>query len=99
MRGKDIPRDFPQRAQLFPDLEEWYNPGDSVIVSPSGRIVAGPPHEEHRILYAECDPVVASTAKRPLDVAGAPPRAVHLHPHGHPRRPPSHHIREPWRPP
>src|SRR6202140_4081506 len=70
MRGKDIPKDFPKRAQLFPDLEEWYNPGDSVIVSPGGRIVAGPLHEEHGILYAECDPVVASTAKRTLDVAG-----------------------------
>jgi nitrilase len=70
MRGKDIPKDFPKRAELFPDLEEWYNPGDSVIVSPSGRIVAGPLHEEHGILYAECDPVVASTAKRTLDVAG-----------------------------
>ncbi len=70
MRGKDIPKDFPKRAQLFPDLEEWYNPGDSVIVSPSGRIVAGPLHEQHGILYAECDPVVASTAKRTLDVAG-----------------------------
>jgi nitrilase len=70
MRGKDIPKDFPQRAQLFPDLEEWYNPGDSVIVNPGGRIVAGPLHEEHGILYAECDPVVASTAKRTLDVAG-----------------------------
>ena len=70
MRGKDIPKDFPKRAQLFPDLEEWYNPGDSVIVNPGGRIVAGPLHEEHGILYAECDPLVASAAKRTLDVAG-----------------------------
>src|ERR1700692_1553296 len=44
MRGKDIPKDFPTRAQLFPDLEAWYNPGDSVVVSPGGRIVAGPLH-------------------------------------------------------
>ncbi len=70
MRGKDIPRDFPQRAALFPDLEAWYNPGDSVIVSPGGRVVAGPMHEQHGILYAECDPARASAAKRTLDVAG-----------------------------
>lgn len=70
MRGKDIPKDFPQRATLFPDLEAWYNPGDSVVVNPGGRIVAGPLHEEHGILYAECDPAVASAAKRTLDVAG-----------------------------
>ncbi len=70
MRGKDIPKDFPSRAKLFPDLEAWYNPGDSVVVSPGGRIVAGPLHEQHGILYAECDPSVAAAAKRTLDVAG-----------------------------
>jgi nitrilase len=70
MRGKDIPKDFPQRALLFPDLEEWYNPGDSVIVDPAGHIVAGPLHEKHGILYADCDPARASAAKRTLDVAG-----------------------------
>jgi nitrilase len=70
MRGKDIPRDFPKRAQLFPDLDSWYNPGDSVIVEPGGRVVAGPLHEQHGILYADCDPAAASAAKRTLDVAG-----------------------------
>ena len=70
MRGKDIPKDFPQRAKLFPDLESWYNPGDSVIVDPRGEIVAGPLHEAHGILYADCDPAVASASKRTLDVAG-----------------------------
>jgi nitrilase len=70
MRGKDIPKDFPQRAKVFPNLEEWYNPGDSVIVNPSGSIVAGPLHEKHGILYADCDPARAAAAKRTLDVAG-----------------------------
>jgi len=70
MRGKDIPKDFPERAKLFPDLESWYNAGDSVIVDPRGVIVAGPLHEQHGILYADCDPAVASAAKRTLDVAG-----------------------------
>jgi nitrilase len=70
MRGKDIPQDFPERARLFPDLETWYNPGDSVIVDPRGVVVAGPLHESHGILYAECDPAAAGAAKRTLDVAG-----------------------------
>jgi nitrilase len=70
MRGKDIPADFPRRSEIFPDLESWYNPGDSVIVDPRGRIVAGPLHEKHGILYADCDPAVATAAKRTLDVAG-----------------------------
>jgi nitrilase len=70
MRGKDIPRDFPDRARLFPDLEAWFNPGDSVIVNPHGKVVAGPLHEQHGILYADCDPARASAAKRTLDIAG-----------------------------
>jgi nitrilase len=41
-----------------------------VIVDPSGSIVAGPLHEKHGILYADCDPARASAAKRTLDVAG-----------------------------
>jgi nitrilase len=70
MRGKDIPSDFPSRKQLFPDLAAWFNPGDSVIVDPTGRVVAGPLHEKHGILYADCDPARASAAKRTLDIAG-----------------------------
>ena len=70
MRGKDFPRDFPERNRLFPDLEAWFNPGDSVIVDPGGTVVAGPLHEKHGILYADCDPARASAAKRTLDVAG-----------------------------
>jgi nitrilase len=70
MRGKDIPTDFPDRKRLFPDLEAWFNPGDSVIVDPGGNVVAGPLHEKHGILYADCDPAVAAAAKRTLDVAG-----------------------------
>src|SRR5438105_7383165 len=34
MRGRDLPEDFPERARLFPDLDEWFNPGDSVVVAP-----------------------------------------------------------------
>jgi nitrilase len=70
MRGKDIPKDFPERSRLFPDLEAWFNPGDSVIVDPRGVVVAGPLHEKHGILYADCDPARAAAAKRTLDVAG-----------------------------
>jgi nitrilase len=70
MRGKDIPADFPQRARLFPDLEDWFNPGDSVIVGPDGELVAGPLHDAHGILYADCDPARANAAKRTLDVTG-----------------------------
>src|SRR5205823_1547998 len=70
MRGRDVPADFPQRDALFPDPDDWFNPGDSVVVGPDGRLVAGPLHDEHGILYADCDPASASAARRTLDVAG-----------------------------
>jgi len=70
MRGKDIPTDFPDRKRLYPDPEAGLNPGDSVIVDPGGNVVAGPLHEKHGILYADCDPARAAAAKRTLDVAG-----------------------------
>lgn len=70
MRGRDVPADFPGRDQLFPDQDDWFNPGDSVIVGPDGRIAAGPLRNEHGILYADCDPAAAAAARRTLDVAG-----------------------------
>jgi nitrilase len=70
IQGRDVPRDFPGREQIYPDPDEWINPGDSVIVSPVGEVVAGPLHEQHGILYADCDPARAVAARRTLDVAG-----------------------------
>lgn len=89
MRGRDIPEDFPERSRVFPDLDNWYNPGDSVIVGPDGRIVAGPLHEEHGILYADCDPAATAAARRTLDVAGhyGRPDVFHLEIHREPLDP------------
>jgi nitrilase len=70
MRGRDVPADFPSRDRLFPDQDDWFNPGDSVIVGPDGRLVAGPLRNEHGILYADCDPAAAAAGRRTLDVAG-----------------------------
>ena len=89
MRGRDVPESFPSRDALFPDLDDWFNPGDSVIVGPDGRIVAGPLRNEHGILYADCDPAAAAAARRTLDVAGhyARPDVFPLEVHAEPRRP------------
>ena len=70
MRASDIPEDFPGRAQMFPDDDEWINPGDSAVFAPGGRFVAGPLHEEHGVLFAEIDVSLALSAHRTLDVAG-----------------------------
>src|SRR5260370_35750058 len=74
MRGKDIPKDFPQRAKLFPNLEEWYNAGDSVVVNPSGVVVAGPPPEEHGIVLRGARPPRPPRRRRARAPAG--PSAV-----------------------
>jgi nitrilase len=70
LRASDVPATFPGRDQLFPDPDEWMNPGDSVVVAPGGAIVAGPLHEEHGLLLADIDPARAAAAHRTLDVAG-----------------------------
>ena len=70
LRGSDIPESFPGKAQLYPDGDEWINPGDSVVIAPGGKIVAGPLHKEHAILYADVDLGRIAAAKRTLDTTG-----------------------------
>ena len=70
MKGSDIPADFPEKDSLYPDSNEWINPGDSVVIAPGGEILAGPMHEETGIIYHELDLEKVSNAKRALDVTG-----------------------------
>jgi nitrilase len=70
MQARDVPADFPQRAAIYPNEDEWLNPGDAIVVDPMGTVAAGPLHRERGILYAECDPGRASLARRSLDLAG-----------------------------
>ncbi len=81
LRGSDVPEDFPSRLELFPDAEEWINAGDSVVVDPQGKIVAGPMRRETGILYAEIDAARVASSRRTLDVAGhyARPDVFELH--------------------
>ncbi len=70
MQAKDIPESLPGRDRLYPDPDKWLNPGDSVIVAPGGKVVAGPLHEAHGILYADVDPAATDAAHYTLDAAG-----------------------------
>jgi len=70
IRASDVPADFPERDRLFPDADEWLNPGDSVVVAPGGEVVAGPLHEQHGQLSVDIDLSQAAAAHRTLDVAG-----------------------------
>jgi nitrilase len=69
-QGRHIAPAMPGKAALFADEDEWVNPGDSVIIAPGGKIVAGPMHESLGILYAEVDLERVGTARRSLDVVG-----------------------------
>lgn len=70
LRADDLPPSFPGKGQLYPDPQEWVNPGDSVVVAPGGRIVAGPLRREAGVLYADLDLNQVGAARRTLDVAG-----------------------------
>ncbi len=70
LKGSDIPDDFPEKSTLYPDADEWVNPGDSIVIAPGGEIVAGPMNKEAGILYSELDLEKVAIAKRTFDVAG-----------------------------
>jgi nitrilase len=70
LTASDFTADFPERATLYPDPGEWINQGDSVVIAPGGKIVAGPMRKEMGILYAEIDTERVGAARRSLDVVG-----------------------------
>lgn len=70
LTAKDIPDDFPEKARLYPDNDEWINPGDSVVIAPGGEIIAGPMRKEEGVLYCEIDCARVAESKRAFDVAG-----------------------------
>ncbi len=70
LRGKDIPDDFPDKERIYPDPDEWINPGDSVVIAPGGEIVAGPLNKELGILTCEIDLEKVASSKRALDIVG-----------------------------
>ncbi|MEN8169828.1 MAG: carbon-nitrogen hydrolase family protein [Pseudomonadota bacterium] len=70
LHESDIPADLPERETLYPDADEWINPGDSLVIAPGGEIVAGPMRCEEGILYANIDHQRVGIARRTMDVVG-----------------------------
>ncbi len=70
LRNRDLPEDFSQRESIYPEDEDWINPGDSVLIAPGGEIVEGPLHEQQAILYCEIEAARSVAARRTFDVAG-----------------------------
>ena len=70
LRKADIPDSFEFKRRFYTGAGEWINIGDSAIVNPDGRFIAGPVQEKETILYAEIDPRQMRGPKWMLDVAG-----------------------------
>jgi nitrilase len=70
MRGSDIPDDFPDKNELYPDPDAWVNPGDSAVIGPDGKTIAGPLRQEVGVVFADIDLKAIGVARRSLDVAG-----------------------------
>jgi nitrilase len=88
-QARDLPDTMPGKAAMYPSPDEWINAGDSVIVAPSGKIVAGPLHESRDTVVADIDLAAAGTARRTLDVVGhyARPDLFQLHVNTRPSHP------------
>ncbi|NND72855.1 MAG: carbon-nitrogen hydrolase family protein [Rhodothermales bacterium] len=69
LRMEDIPDELGFK-KLYPEGREWINHGNSCIVAPNGKIVAGPLEAEEGILYADIDLSEIIAAKRMFDVVG-----------------------------
>lgn len=65
----DIPDKYDFK-NLYPEEKEWINTGNSCIIDPKGRIIAGPLEAEEGILYADIDLNTITEAKRMFDVVG-----------------------------
>ncbi|NIO39447.1 MAG: carbon-nitrogen hydrolase family protein [Burkholderiales bacterium] len=70
LQAADIPDDIPYRDELFPDKDEWINPGDAIIYKPFGGVAAGPMHREKGLLVADLDVTVVQASRRKFDATG-----------------------------
>jgi nitrilase len=75
MHASQIPASVPRPDLLYPaeDREKedgWLLPGNSVIVDPTGAVLAGPVREEERIITAELDLELVRSARRFFDPVG-----------------------------
>jgi len=69
IKMSDIPDKY-EFKNLYPEGREWINTGNSCIISPNGKIIAGPLEAEEGILYADIDLNEIVSAKRMFDVVG-----------------------------
>lgn len=66
----DIPEDLVAHDRVAPENGGWLSPGNSVICSPLGQIVAGPMHQQKGFLITDIDLDEVRAARRTFDVVG-----------------------------
>jgi nitrilase len=55
---------------LYPTDKEWINDGNSIIIGPNGKVIAGPMEREEGILYADLNLTDIIASKRMFDATG-----------------------------
>lgn len=70
LEAADIPDDIPHRDELFPNKDEWVNPGDAVVYRPFSGIAAGPMHQQKGLLIAEVNIDDVQASRRKFDASG-----------------------------
>jgi nitrilase len=69
LKMDDIPDQYDFK-KLYPEGRGWINVGNSCIIAPNGKIIAGPMEAEEGILYADVNLQDIIRAKRMFDVVG-----------------------------
>ncbi|MFH1680697.1 MAG: carbon-nitrogen hydrolase family protein [Candidatus Eisenbacteria bacterium] len=70
VRKEEIPDNLGFKARYLESVDDWINTGDSVIVDPDGKILAGPARKKETILYAEVLREQLVGPRWQMDIAG-----------------------------
>jgi len=70
LRGRDFAIGDEALNRIYPEPDEWVNPGDSCVIAPGGEVIAGPFHEEEGLFYSDIESSQVARSRRALDVAG-----------------------------
>ncbi|RLA71171.1 MAG: carbon-nitrogen hydrolase family protein [Epsilonproteobacteria bacterium] len=70
LKKEDVLKKLPQLQSYYKDVGEFINKGNSLIVDPNGKVLAGPLNAKEGILMAEIDLHMLRGSKWNLDTAG-----------------------------
>jgi len=70
LKKEDVLKKLPELEPYYTSVGKWINKGNSLIVDPNGKVLAGPLEAKEGILVAEVDLHMLRASKWNLDVAG-----------------------------